>query len=341
MIVNDAHIQLLGRYLSNNATPPEREQVDNWINQSLENRIVYEEFKQVWEHTSGKFPFREIDVTSAWNKLNARIEEVEVQQAIAPKAARLKIRSFKTVMYTLARVAAVVVVALGIYFMMDQQAAAPDLLSYTAQQVQQEAFVLPDGSQVYLKASASIEYPEQFASDERLVNFQGEAFFDIAHNPDQAFIIAVDNLRIKVLGTSFNLCTCPDMDEAVLYLESGKVLFYSVNPTDESIMEQIILTPGQKGIYNKVTGSISKEDFVGQNYKAWKSGALEFVRAPLSEVFATLENTYNIKIVSNRSFDDLYLTARYYQETPEQIFESLHLIFGLDYTISGELVTVD
>ena len=64
---------------------------------------------------------------------------------------------------------------------------------------------LKDGSIVYLNAESSIRYPEVFPDSARIVKLQGEAYFDIARDPDKPFIVQVGNLRVSVLGTSFNI----------------------------------------------------------------------------------------------------------------------------------------
>ncbi len=338
MNISDSNIQLLGRYLSGNISSQEREIVELWIDESVENRNMYEEFQDLWKHSGVRASFYEIDVNEAWNKLNARIEEEELvlPASVEPQRKSPHIKRFA---YAAARVAAVLVIAFGLYFIFGQSGSG-EMIRYASNQVQQDPFLLPDHSKVFLNKAAHIDYPEQFSSDQRLVQFEGQAYFDIAHNPDKPFIIATGNLRVKVLGTSFTLCSCADREEVVLHLETGKVLFYTVNPDDESVLEQIVLHPGQKGIYNKSTGLLSREEFNGQNHKAWKSGVLEFVKAPLTDVFKSLERTYDIQVVTERSYDDLYLTARYQSDTPDQIFESLHLIFGLDYTISDQKVSL-
>ena len=48
---------------------------------------------------------------------------------------------------------------------------------------------LEDGSVVYLAQESTLKYPEHFAEDKREVNLQGEAFFDVAKKPEQAFTI--------------------------------------------------------------------------------------------------------------------------------------------------------
>ena len=152
-------------------------------------------------------------------------------------------------------------------------------------------------------------------------------------------IIASDNIRVKVLGTSFNLCNDINSDEITVYLETGKILFYSVNDNDD-VLEQIILYPGQKGIYNRSTGLITKNNFLDKNHLAWKTGILEFVKAPLPDVIKVIEHTYRVDIESNLPLQNNLLTARFNNETTESILESLQIIYGFHFESANNKVII-
>lgn len=332
-------MELLGRYLSGNTTDNERHIVEDWLKQSEENRIIYEEYKQVWEAAAVNQKDKTVDIDQGWNELNRKIS---VFETAATAGNRQRIFTKRT-MYVLARIAAIFIIAFGLYYIFNTvvEKHQPANIVYTTTENAQQSIVLSDGSEIALNKVSEISYPDVFDADSRQINFEGEAFFNIAHNPDKPFIIKSGELQIEVLGTSFNLCTCPEGDEMTLYLESGKVLFSSIDMNDGSIKEQMILTPGQKGIYNRNSGLICKSDFTGQNYLAWKTGIIAFEKTPLPEVFSVLEKTYELQIETDNSFDDLCLTARFENETPENIFETIHTIFGIDYTIKGQNIQLN
>ena len=335
---NEFHIQQLVSYLSGNCSKEEQLAVESWLKLSKDNQMMYNEFKQVWESTSVRTNSFLINVDSRWEdfKIRANFKEAS-HSAIVDNNKQLFIKRF---FINVTRVAAVIVFLFGLYLMFDKEKQA-ETLNYSAAIAQTDSpFVLPDGSNIAFNKGANINYPEYFSSDTREVSFMGEAFFNIAHNPDKPMIIATENVRVKVLGTSFNLCNCLNSDEITVYLESGKILFYSVDSFDGNILEQIILTPGEKGVYNKTTGLITKCQFSDNNHIAWKTGKLEFVNTPLADVVQVLEKNFNINITSQLPLEDYYLTARFKDETPKSIFESLQVIYGFDYKIEGNSVLV-
>ena len=81
---------------------------------------------------------------------------------------------------------------------------------------------LEDGSVVYLAQESTLQYPEHFATDKREVNLQGEAFFDVAKNHEQTFLIETGKVRIEVLGTAFNVRSHED-DSFRLSVQRGRV----------------------------------------------------------------------------------------------------------------------
>ncbi len=333
------NIELLGKYLSGNCSDEERMSVENWLKQSPDNQAVYNEFKQLWSYTAIDNPNSILDVNKGWEELNRRIN---VAESITVDLLDRKNISGKRFIYILARIAAVFLIAFGLFYVFNSiNNQKPENVNYVAAEILQQPLQLEDGSKVYLNKGAKITYPKTFASNNRKISFEGEAFFEIAHNPDKPFIISSGELEIEVLGTSFNLCTCPEGDEMILYLENGKVRFSSINAENGTINEQMTLKPGQKGIFNKTDGTICRSEYENQNYLAWKTGILVFEKAPLNEVLRTIEQTYNMEIVSDKSFEGLSLTARFDNEAPKSIFESLHTIFGIDYSINDQTVLLN
>jgi len=338
--MNDrVNIALLGKFLSGSCTDTERKSVQNWISQSPENQIVFEEYKKVWTLSGMDNTQLAVDVDEGWKELNQRIRAAE---ALDVKV-HVKQQRSRQLAYVLMRVAAVIVIAFGLFYLFHSiktnRQNTPGL-TYVALETSEQAFTLSDGSEVYLNKEAKITYPEKFGVQTREVSFEGEAFFNIAHNADKPFIIHCGEVEVEVLGTSFNLCACPGDNEIVIYLESGKVRFSSLDAANGNIREQIILLPGYKAVYDKTTGIICRSEFKNQNYLAWKTGVLDFEKTPLPEVFEMLEETYDIRIDTDQQYSELALTARFDNETPESIFEVLYTIFGISYTMNGQTVSL-
>jgi len=329
------NIQYLVSFITGNCSTQEQKMVEQWINLSVDNTLLYVEFKKAWETTSINNDNCEIDINRAWTNFKVL---ADFKEELSPQIAKSKI-SKRRIYYYAARIAAVVMFSFGIYFLFNNEKPI-DTVRYSSVDEQSNLpITLPDGSKITVKNGEEVEYSEDFSEGFRNVDFKGEAFFEVVSNPEQPMIIACENMRVKVLGTAFSLNNCKINDEISVYLQSGKLLFYSVDK-DGSIINQVSLKPGQKGIYNKNSGVICKFEMADENCIAWKTGVLEFVNAPLIDVISAIENTYNIKVRYKYSIRDYLLTARFSNETPESILESLNVIYGFNYEIRDNKILI-
>lgn len=159
-----------------------------------------------------------IDV--AWQHLYARLD----RDQLLPKPGIAKHRTslLKWGLPAAAAIACLVCLASALWFTQDN---GPDALNLVTQENHEASTLvttLEDGSVVYLAQESTLQYPEHFATDHRKVNLQGEAFFDVARNQEQAFLIETEQVRIEVLGTAFNVRS-HEADAFRLSVQRGRV----------------------------------------------------------------------------------------------------------------------
>lgn len=146
---------------------------------------------------------------------------------------------------------------------------------------------LSDGSRVQFNSESSLSYPVIFTGNTREVHLKGEAFFDIAHNPDKPFFINTEKSRIKVEGTSFNVKVYEGENEEIT-LVSGKV---NVEIGEESYS----LNPGQQISINTTTDEIILNDVDVDLYTSWKEGVFKFVDLPMADIVNVLSRWYDVE----------------------------------------------
>ncbi|WP_256003961.1 FecR family protein [Pedobacter deserti] len=151
---------------------------------------------------------------------------------------------------------------------------------------------LPDGTTVLLNAASSITYPVAFTGKERLVEMNGEAYFEVAHNPKKPFKVKINESNtIEVLGTHFNISAYDDEKIMRTTLLEGSVRLHS-NATKG------ILKPGQQA---QVTGKQMAIADIGHagiaEVMAWKDGLFNFQDADLQEIMRDLARWYDIEVV--------------------------------------------
>lgn len=149
---------------------------------------------------------------------------------------------------------------------------------------------LPDGSKVWLNAASSIKYPASFASKaERLVEITGEAYFEVAHNKEQPFIVKSGVQRVKVLGTKFNVSSYADDPEQITTLAEGSVRVY---PTTDA--KFIMLTPGNEIVNGNHRTTLRSANL--ETALAWTMGKIYFKDASLTEVLKQVSRWYDVDI---------------------------------------------
>ncbi|MEQ9229610.1 MAG: FecR domain-containing protein [Cyclobacteriaceae bacterium] len=147
----------------------------------------------------------ETDVDLAWNKLQSKVSE-PVQKSW-----------YSSPLFRVA--ASVAIIAIAVFG--TQQYWNADPLTEIAATSQGHEVVFPDGSRSVLNEQAVVAYPEKF-DDTRTIEFEGEAYFDIVKDT-KPFIIKMNGIDVRVLGTAFNLTTSGDNVEVLV--ERGLVAF--------------------------------------------------------------------------------------------------------------------
>lgn len=148
--------------------------------------------------------------------------------------------------------------------------------------------VLSDGTKVHLNAESQLTYPICFSDKERIVQVEGEAYFDVAPDKEHPFIVQTPHTSIRVTGTSFNVRAYADEEIESTTLISGGVKISSGNEVFE-------LIPNQHYTYNKKTNTNTVTNVNTELYTSWESGSFIFLNVPLENVMSYLSKWYGFK----------------------------------------------
>jgi len=156
---------------------------------------------------------------------------------------------------------------------------------------------LSDGTKVHLNAGSRLVYPESFVDKNREVFLVGEAFFEVAHHKEHPFIVQTTDVRVKVLGTQFNVSAYPSDNIIETVLTEGRVRLEQNN--SRLFDESQELLPGQLAAFNKSSREIMLENVDTENYTLWKDGMFKFESTDLNRVIKRLERFYNLSFHYN------------------------------------------
>ena len=149
-------------------------------------------------------------------------------------------------------------------------------------------FTLADGTKVWLNAQSSLRYPVSFTGEERVVYASGEVYLEVAEDAQHPFYVVLENdMKIKVLGTSFNVNTYHDVE---VTLVTGRIKAEYKNGEKEWV-----LRPGNQ---LRMEGNEATINTVNVNdYITWKDGMYIFKERKLEFIAETIERWYGMKVI--------------------------------------------
>jgi transmembrane sensor len=200
---------------------------------------------------------------------------------------------------------------------------------------------LHDGSSITLQPGSEVRYPKKFGEN-REVYLSGDAFFDVAKDPQRPFLVYANEITTRVLGTSFRIRANRNEKEIIVAVKTGKV---SVRASKEksiasaAVNEEITLTPNQQAVYKRneqvVVKQIVKEPEVIISQPAAKNS---YVNASVIDILKNLSDSYGLKIhYDSEALSDCTLTSDIIDG--EGLFEQLEIIcnaLGGTYTMESD-----
>ncbi|MCM4163657.1 anti-sigma factor [Arenibacter sp. A80] len=198
---------------------------------------------------------------------------------------------------------------------------------------------LSDGTMVHLNAGSSLRYPVDFLSEgPRKVFLSGEAYFDVAKNASNPFIVNVDDLEVRVLGTQFNVSAYIEDEYIDVVLVEGSV---NLNKKDRIEGDVVELSPGQKGSYKQNSDSITVNEVNASLYTSWMQGHLVFRDLTFNSILTKLERHYNIEIENtNTELGQEIFNASFDNVEVEKVLSYFNDTHKIEYLIENNKVLI-
>lgn len=182
---------------------------------------------------------------------------------------------------------------------------------------------LHDGTTVWLNAHSTLRYPNQFGK-ERIVELDGEAFFEVKEDRKKPFVVTTDKLNIEVLGTHFNVHAYKGRDEFRISLLEGAVQIY--DRKDESKM--LFLNPNEQA--ELIENKLIKTTFSNTDFLLWREGVYAFDDVTFGDLIKKLEFYYDITIeVRNQNINKYRYSGKFRQR--DGVESVLHTLQKVHY----------
>ena len=302
--------ELLHKYFKGDTSVEEEKLIVDWVDESEENRKALQKERMLFDialFTDNKKQKRERVVSGA---------------------------RILTMLRWSARIAAIVIVAVSFgYLWKDYQyskLAQEQTVSVPAGQRAQ--ITLADGTKVWLNAQSVLTYSSDFGRNERNVELDGEAYFEVAKNKEIPFNVNTEMNQVRVVGTHFNVCAYKGSHEFETTLVEGVVDVYAKGS------EELLARLTKDEVFSSVGGKYKKVTLPSYDYLRWKEGLYCFDDAPFDILLGKLEKYYKVKIVvQNPKVLNYRCTGKFKeQDGVEHVLKVIQKDHKFKYSVNAE-----
>jgi ferric-dicitrate binding protein FerR (iron transport regulator) len=324
---------LLEKYLAGECTPAEKQLVEQWYD------LVGDEIRA---------PKNEAD----WKTIKAKMWLKVRKQTNITEATLIPF--YQTSVFRAVAAACVLVVFCIVFWVYQQPSPRQvaqlinkeysDRIEWENQAQGAKTVLLSDGSKVQLQSKSRLISPKAFTGDVREIKLEGDAFFNIAHNPQKPFLVNVGNVVTKVLGTSFWI-RATENKQIEVAVKTGKVAVFEKKMLDKQKDNGVVLTPNHKVTYfakeqHFVAGLVEKPEIIKADEVV--PFAFDFKNTALVQVVQTLEKAYGIELFfENELLKNCTLTGNL---DGLEMYEKLDVIcqsLGATYQVQGTRIVLN
>ena len=195
---------------------------------------------------------------------------------------------------------------------------------------------LCDGTKVYLNSGTTLEFPSRFDGKVRSVILKGEAYFDVARNVSKPFVVEVDEMKVKVLGTSFNVKSYVDEPWVYTTLVEGSVAILRDGQPEKKIK------PGEQAYYNKGVGTLSIAEVDVKEFTSWKDGVFYFKDIALEEILRIVSRWYDLEVfyMNQGAKSVIYSGKLPMYSSVEDVLRKFEISGDVRFELKGRTLTV-
>jgi len=356
-MANDRFIKLLTKDLSDQLTVTEREELKLLLQDNQEYREQKEMLEDYWRRDKAHYAVNAAMFKKVLDKIKAVEDPVAPRRKIVP-----------AIWYS---AAAVLLAVAGLFFLRhsrvrasDKEPVALNWLQKTTRPTLKSLITLPDGTVITLNSATTLRYPDSFGDGSREVYLDGEAYFDVAKDPQRPFIIHTNKMNIRVLGTAFNVKSYQNelMSETTLIKGSIEVTL-SDRPSDRIILkpsEKLIVQDNTSIVRNTDKAAASHTDSTGKGTRysltnltyfrnntktvvetSWVENKLVFSDKDFTQLSGQLERWYGVHIVfENDKVQEYRFTGLFEKESLPEALDALKMIEPFNYRIRNSVVYI-
>ena len=319
-------IELLHRLIAGTTTEEENRQLMEWFRQCASKEEFFMLFETAWKESPDEMP-RDVQ-ERMYRRLSRELDEKKTKTIL------LRSRFSWKIWPQIAVACIIIVLGLVNYRMSDKQKQLSTQNFMVLAEKGQRAFItLPDSTKVWLNSDTKISYPADYGLKERNVTLVGEAYFEVAKNPDKRFIVEAKGMQVEALGTSFNVNAYQNDNKIIASLFSGSVRV----SYDRHVA---ILEPHESIRVDLLNRSFSRyKDESMQNIALWRKNEITFDGESLEEITHIMSRLYNTTIcIEDESLKKVCYIGTIRNNNLENFIDIINLTTPVVYENKGDTV---
>lgn len=321
-------IELLHRLIAGSTTEEENRELMEWFRQCASQEEFFMLFENVWKDSPDEMP-RDVQ-ERMYRRLNRDLGEEKKTIKVIPWHSYFSRKIWQRV----AVACIIVVLSLANYNMFHKQKQLSAQNFTVSAEKGQRAFVtLPDSTKVWLNSDTKISYPADYGMKERNVALMGEAYFEVAKNPDKRFIVETKGMQVEALGTAFNINAYKNDNKIIASLFSGSVrVSYEDHVT--------ILKPHESVKVDLLTRDFFQyEDNNMKDIALWRENEITFDGESLEEIAHIINRLYNTTIyIEDESLKKECYIGTVRNNSLENFIDIINLTTPVVYENKGDTV---
>ncbi|SFT42720.1 FecR protein [Algoriphagus locisalis] len=301
--------------------------------------LLSKEIFQLWSETikSGDLP---IDTNELWKKINHKRNSY----SLPSQQSEPKIEKTYNLNWLRAAVVFLVLGLASLFYIQNRQEKTSSLelaneetmITNSNNQGEKTKATLEDGSVVYLNSQSSITYAKNFKNN-RAIQLEGEAFFEVVKDPDHPFVVDAKGIVTTALGTSFNISTFNKDQKVAVTLLTGKV---KLNQSGKDAY--IELNPGEESLLSPDLPEMEKYKVKAADKILWTKGILRFDEADLDEMVEILQRWYGVTIKINGQPQALHASGVFdNQESLRNVLNVMSKTLEFEFVIDDQEITLN
>ena len=199
------------------------------------------------------------------------------------------------------------------------------------------SLVLSDGTKVFLNADSELKYPVEFSDGKRIVDFKGEAYFEVHKDSLRPFVVRVNGAEVTVLGTSFNVNTYGDDGQIYTTLVNGAVRVSSVKNGQAEVLK-----PGMQSVMDVQSGQLTVREVDVEPYVAWREGRFVFRAMTLDLIMRQLQRWYDFEVFyQNPELKDYEFRGVIKRDMDlDKVLSVIKVTTNVDFEVKGKVITI-